>query len=140
MFLLDLSSVGVSFSCYMTGFVCNGRSALDSDDEDDEDRRGRSCTLQYQNAMVRVLTHFVAEAADPRGQLTFMLGSDWQADITGLVWDFLKVEDPQIAQLQDRRILVGLDMGMTTIQVRCMCLHACTVQYVCYNKVFQYNG
>nr|XP_046206508.1 transmembrane protein 132C [Oncorhynchus gorbuscha] len=93
------------------------RSALDSDDEDDEDRRGRSCTLQYQNAMVRVLTHFVAEAADPRGQLTFMLGSDWQMDITGLVWDFLKVEDPQIAQLQDGCILVGLDMGMTTIQV-----------------------
>uniref|UniRef100_A0A4W5P0D8 Transmembrane protein 132C n=1 Tax=Hucho hucho TaxID=62062 RepID=A0A4W5P0D8_9TELE len=93
------------------------RSARDSDDEDDEDRRGRSCTLQYQNAMVRVLTHFVAEAADPRGQLTFMLGSDWQVDITGLVWDFLKVEDPQIAQLQDGRILVGLDMGMTTIQV-----------------------
>ncbi|CAB1319692.1 unnamed protein product, partial [Coregonus sp. 'balchen'] len=92
------------------------RSARDSDDEDDEDRRGRSCTLQYQNAMVRVLTYFVAESTDPRGQLTFMLGSDWQVDITGLVWDFLKVENPQIAQLQDRRILVGLDMGMTTIQ------------------------
>ncbi|XP_014027319.2 transmembrane protein 132C isoform X2 [Salmo salar] len=93
------------------------RSARDSDDEDDEDRRGRSCTLQYQNAMVRVLTHFVAESTNPRGQLAFMLGSDWQVDITGLVWDFLKVENPQIAKLQDRRILVGLDMGMTTIQV-----------------------
>uniref|UniRef100_A0A4W5QE81 Transmembrane protein 132C n=1 Tax=Hucho hucho TaxID=62062 RepID=A0A4W5QE81_9TELE len=93
------------------------RSARDSDDEDDEDRRGRSCTLQYQNAMVRVLTQFVAESTNPRGQLAFMLGSDWQVDITGLVWDFLKVENPQIAKLQDRRILVGLDMGMTTIQV-----------------------
>lgn len=67
--------------------------------------------------MVRVLTHFVAEAADPRGQTNFMLGTDWQVDITELVWDFLKVEDSQIAQLLDRRILVGLDMGMTTIQV-----------------------
>ena len=67
--------------------------------------------------MVRVLTHFVAESADPRGQTSFMLGTDWQVDITELVWDFLKVEDPQIAQLLDRRILVGLDMGMTTIQV-----------------------
>lgn len=93
------------------------RSARDSEDEDDEDRRGRSCTLQYQHAMVRVLTHFVAESADPRGQTSFMLGTDWQVDITELVWDFLKVEDPQIAQLLDRRILVGLDMGMTTIQV-----------------------
>ena len=67
--------------------------------------------------MVRVLTHFVAESADPRGQTGFMLGSDWQVDITELVWDFLKVEDSQIAQLLDRRILVGLDVGMTTIQV-----------------------
>ncbi|KAM7391634.1 hypothetical protein PAMP_022313 [Pampus punctatissimus] len=92
------------------------RSARDSEDEDDEDRRGRSCTLQYQHAMVRVLTHFVAESADPRGQTSFMLGTDWQVDITELVWDFLKVEDPEIAQLLDRRILVGLDMGMTTIQ------------------------
>ncbi|TKS79042.1 Transmembrane protein 132C [Collichthys lucidus] len=93
------------------------RSTRDSEDEDDEDRRGRSCTLQYQHAMVRVLTHFVAESADPRGQTSFMLGTDWQVDITELVWDFLKVEDPQIAQLLDRRILVGLDVGMTTIQV-----------------------
>jgi len=46
-----------------------------------------------------------------------MLGTDWQVDITELVWDFLKVEDPHIAQLLDRRILVGLEMGMTTIQV-----------------------
>ena len=94
-----------------------GRSTRDSEDEDDEDRRGRSCTLQYQHAMVRVLTHFVAESADPRGQTSFMLGTDWQVDITELVWDFLKVEDPQIAQLLDRRILMGLDTGMTTIQV-----------------------
>lgn len=96
----------------------SSRSARDSEDDDDEDRRGRGCTLQYQNAMVRVLTHFVAEPTDPRGQLTFMLGSDWQVDITELVWDFLKVENPQIAQLQDSRVLVGLDVGMTTIQVR----------------------
>uniref|UniRef100_A0A7N8WPN6 Transmembrane protein 132C n=1 Tax=Mastacembelus armatus TaxID=205130 RepID=A0A7N8WPN6_9TELE len=93
------------------------RATRESEDEDDEDRRGRSCTLQYQHTMIRVLTHFIAESADPRGQTNFMLGSDWQVDITELVWDFLKVEDPQIAQLLDRRILVGLDMGMTTVQV-----------------------
>ncbi|XP_058493237.1 transmembrane protein 132C isoform X1 [Solea solea] len=93
------------------------RSTRDSEDEDDDDRRGRSCTLQYQRTMVRVLTYFVAESADPRGQMSFMLGSDWQVDITELVWDFLKVEDPQIAQLLDRRILMGIDTGMTTIQV-----------------------
>lgn len=70
--------------------------------------------------MIRVLTHFVAESADPRGQTYFMLGSDWQVDITDLVWDFLKVEDPQIAHLLDRKILVGLDTGITTIQVGCV--------------------
>lgn len=93
------------------------RSARDSEEEDDEDRRGRSCALQYQHAMIRVLTHFIAESADSRGQTSYMLGSDWQVDITELVWDYLKVEDPQIAQLLDRKILVGRDTGMTTIQV-----------------------
>ncbi|KAM3610408.1 uncharacterized protein V6R79_003665 [Siganus canaliculatus] len=93
------------------------RATRDSEDDDDDDRRGRSCALQYQHAMVRVLTHFVADSADPRGQTNFMLGSDWQVDITELVWDFVKVEDPQIAQLLDRRVLVGVDVGMTTIQV-----------------------
>ncbi|XP_076127404.1 transmembrane protein 132C [Alosa pseudoharengus] len=93
------------------------RSARDSDDDEEDDRRGRSCTLQYQNAMLRVLTHFVAESAEARGQLTYMLGSDWQVDITGLVWDFLKVEDPRIVCLQEGRRLVGLGAGMTGIQV-----------------------
>lgn len=90
------------------------RSARDSEEDDDEDRRGRSCALQYQHAMIRVLTHFIA---DSRGQTGFMLGSDWQVDITELVWDSLKVEDPQIARLLDTRILVGRDTGMTTVQV-----------------------
>lgn len=73
--------------------------------------------MLYQHAMIRILTHFIAESADPRGQTSFMLGSDWQVDITELVWDFLKVEDPEIARLLDKKILVGNDMGMTTIQV-----------------------
>lgn len=73
--------------------------------------------MQYQNAMVRVLTQFVAEVADMRGQMSFMLGSDWQVDITELIHDFLKVENSHIAQLLDGRVLMGLDVGMTAIQV-----------------------
>ncbi|XP_072289085.1 transmembrane protein 132C [Eucyclogobius newberryi] len=92
------------------------RTTRDSEDEEDEDRRGRSCTLQYQHALVRILTHFVAES-ETRGQSRFMLGSDWQVDITELVWDFLKVEDEHIVQLIDRRTLVGRGSGMTSIQV-----------------------
>lgn len=67
--------------------------------------------------MVRVLTQFVAEVPDTRGQTSFMLGSDWQVDITELIHDFLKVEHSHIAQLLDGRILMGLDVGMTAIQV-----------------------
>lgn len=49
--------------------------------------------LQYQYALVRVLTHFVAEPSDPGGEMVHMLGPDWQADITHLVLDQLKVKE-----------------------------------------------
>ena len=66
--------------------------------------------------MVRVLTQFVAEGPDARGPTSFMLGSDWQVDITELIRDFLKVERPHVARLHGR-VLMGLDVGMTAIQV-----------------------
>ncbi|XDV21271.1 hypothetical protein PO909_026393, partial [Leuciscus waleckii] len=89
----------------------------DSEDDEEDERKGRGCALQYQYALVRVLTHFVAEPADPGGELVHMLGSDWSADITEMVLDFLKVEDTRTARLIDGRVLVGRDLGMTTIQV-----------------------
>ncbi|XP_041504176.1 transmembrane protein 132B [Microtus oregoni] len=94
----------------------NRRPTRESDDEEDEEKKGRGCTLQYQHALVRVLTQFVAESPD-LGQLTYMLGPDWQFDITDLVTDFVKVEEPKIAQLQDGRILAGREPGITTVQV-----------------------
>uniref|UniRef100_A0A672HV66 Uncharacterized protein n=1 Tax=Salarias fasciatus TaxID=181472 RepID=A0A672HV66_SALFA len=97
--------------------VTNKRPTRDSEDDEDDDRKGKGCTLQYQYALVRVLTHFVAEPSDPGGEMVYMLGADWQADITHLVLDQLKVEDHRIARLIDGRILVGRDLGMTTIQV-----------------------
>ncbi|XP_061787689.1 transmembrane protein 132B [Nerophis lumbriciformis] len=94
------------------------RMRRDSEDEDEDEKKGgKGCTLQYQYALVRVLTHFVSEPSDPRGQMVFMLGADWQADITHLVLDQLKVEDPRIAKLIDGRVLLGRDLGITTIQV-----------------------
>lgn len=92
------------------------RPTRDSDDEDDEEKKGRGCSLQYQHATVRVLTQFVAESPD-LGQLTYMLGPDWQFDITDLVTEFMKVEEPKIAQLQDGRTLAGREPGITTVQV-----------------------
>ena len=68
--------------------------------------------------MVRVLTQFVAEVAEPGGQLAHLLGSDWQVDITELVKDFMQVEEPRIAKLQGGQVLIGQELGMTTIQVR----------------------
>ncbi|XP_044051226.1 transmembrane protein 132D isoform X2 [Siniperca chuatsi] len=97
--------------------ITNKRPTRDSEDDEDDERKGKGCTLQYQYALVRVLTHFVAEPADPGGEMVYMLGADWQADITHLVLDQLKVEDPRIARLIDGRILVGRDLGITTIQV-----------------------
>ncbi|GLD54299.1 transmembrane protein 132C-like protein [Lates japonicus] len=97
--------------------ITNKRPTRDSEDDEDDERKGKGCTLQYQYALVRVLTHFVAEPSDPGGEMVYMLGADWQADITHLVLDQLKVEDPRIARLIDGRILIGRDLGITTIQV-----------------------
>ncbi|KAF7240787.1 hypothetical protein EYD10_12655 [Varanus komodoensis] len=97
--------------------VSNKRPARDSDDEEEDERKGRGCTLQYQHAMVRVLTQFVAEPSDPGGPTAYLLGSDWQVDITELVSDFIQVEEPRIARLQDGQVLVGQELGMTTIQI-----------------------
>ncbi|XP_038619857.1 transmembrane protein 132D-like [Tachyglossus aculeatus] len=97
--------------------ISNKRPARDSDDEEEDERRGRGCALQYQRAMVRVLTQLVAEPPDPGGPLAYLLGSDWQMDITDLVNDFMQVEEPRIAQLQGGQVLTGQELGMTTIQI-----------------------
>ncbi|KAL2298270.1 hypothetical protein Nmel_015257, partial [Mimus melanotis] len=115
---IDISDTELSqIKGWRVPVVSNKRPARDSDDEDEDERRGRGCTLQYQHAMVRVLTQFVAEDSGPWGQLTYLLGPDWHFDITDLVRDFMKLEDPHIARLQEGRILVGREVGMTTMQV-----------------------
>ncbi|XP_043924275.1 transmembrane protein 132D-like [Protopterus annectens] len=95
----------------------NKRPARDSEDEEEDERKGRGCALQYQHALVRVLTQFIAEPSDPGGQLNYILGSDWHFDITEIVINFLTVEDPRIAELKNGRVLIGQEAGMTLIQV-----------------------
>lgn len=85
--------------------------------EEEEDRKGKGCMLQFQHALVRVLTHFVADQSDPREPLAYFLGEDWQVDVSRLVRYFLKVEDPRIARLQAGRVLYGRNFGVTTVQV-----------------------
>uniref|UniRef100_A0A8C4Z695 Transmembrane protein 132D n=1 Tax=Gadus morhua TaxID=8049 RepID=A0A8C4Z695_GADMO len=84
---------------------------------EEEDRKGKGCMLQFQHALVRVLTHFTAEQEDPRDPKAYFLGSDWQVDVTQLVRYFLKVEDPRVARLQAGRVLSGRDLGTTSVQV-----------------------
>ncbi|XP_045891153.1 transmembrane protein 132D [Micropterus dolomieu] len=84
---------------------------------EEDDRKGKGCMLQFQHALVRVLTYFVAEQEDPRDPKAYFLGSDWQVDVTRLVRYFMKVEDTRVARLQAGRVLSGRDLGTTTIQV-----------------------
>ncbi|XP_042525264.1 transmembrane protein 132C [Dipodomys spectabilis] len=100
--------------------VTSKRPTRDSEEEEEaeeEEQRGRGCTLQFQHATVRVLTQFVSEGAGPWGPLSYLLSPDWQLDITHLVADSLKLEAPHVATLRDGRVLVGREVGMTTIQV-----------------------
>ncbi|KAG8456001.1 hypothetical protein GDO86_001982 [Hymenochirus boettgeri] len=96
--------------------IPNKRPARDSEDEDDDDKKGRGCTLQYQHTVLRVLTQFIAEHADIAGQLSYMLGSDWQVDITDLVSEFIQMDEPRVVRLQGQ-ILIGQEVGMTTLQI-----------------------
>ncbi|KAF5893683.1 transmembrane protein, partial [Clarias magur] len=115
---IDVSDVELSqVKGWRVPIAGNKRPTRDSEDDDDDERKGKGCTLQYQYALVRVLTHFVAEPSDPADDLIHMLGPDWSADITDLVVDFLKVEDERIARLTDGSVLMGRDLGITTIQV-----------------------
>ncbi|XP_049909523.1 transmembrane protein 132C [Epinephelus moara] len=99
----------------------------DDKDGDDvaEERTESGCVAQYQSTTLRVLTHFVADNGEVRGaaeedglgQQNFLLGSDWQVEVTQLVKDFLRVEVPKVAQLLEGQVLIGLSAGITKIQV-----------------------
>uniref|UniRef100_A0A672ZLU5 Si:dkey-112m2.1 n=1 Tax=Sphaeramia orbicularis TaxID=375764 RepID=A0A672ZLU5_9TELE len=100
-----------------------------TDDKDNEeaaeDRTDSGCVAQYQSTTLRVLTHFVTDAGEVRGaaeeegpgQQNFLLGSDWQVEVTQLVKDSLKVADPRVFQLLDGQILIGQSAGTSKLQV-----------------------
>ncbi|XP_061101027.1 transmembrane protein 132C-like [Conger conger] len=75
------------------------------------------CSPVYQRSAVQVLAQFTAQSVET-GQLTYMLGSpDWFMDVTELVRDWLKVEHPMVAELDERTYLIGLQPGVTSLQV-----------------------
>lgn len=53
-------------------------------------------------------------------QLNFLLGSDWQVEVTQMVKESLKVDNPRVAQLTDGPVLMGLSPGTTKLQVVCL--------------------
>uniref|UniRef100_A0A8C3AW28 Transmembrane protein 132C n=1 Tax=Cyclopterus lumpus TaxID=8103 RepID=A0A8C3AW28_CYCLU len=103
------------------------RRVTDDKDEDDAagERKESGCVAQYQSTTLRVLTHFVADTGEVRGavdedslgQQSFLLGSDWQVEVTQLVKDFLRVEVPKVAQLLEGQVLIGVSAGITKLQV-----------------------
>ncbi|XP_058613369.1 transmembrane protein 132C isoform X2 [Onychostoma macrolepis] len=95
--------------------AANQRSG--EDDGDEGAKKDRSCGPQYQSTTVRVLTHFEAEPEEWQGQPDFLLGSDWQVDVTELVRDSLRVVDERVAKLSEEQVLVGLNTGITKVQV-----------------------
>ncbi|KAL0994595.1 hypothetical protein UPYG_G00124590 [Umbra pygmaea] len=117
---VELSDSSLSFiKGWRVPILPDRRSARDSDADDDEDDRrvSRGCTLQYQRALVKVLTQFHTTSTEGTDQVITMLGPDWQVDVTDLVQDLLKVVDPRIAELVDRTVLVGLELGSTLLKV-----------------------
>ncbi|XP_075032882.1 transmembrane protein 132D isoform X2 [Mixophyes fleayi] len=115
--LIDVSDTELNqIKGWRVPIMTNKRPARDSDDDDDDDKKGKGCTLQYQHAILRVLTQFIAESNDFVGQLTYLLGSDWQVDITDLISEFIQMDEPNVVRLKGQT-LIGQEVGMTTLQI-----------------------
>lgn len=88
------------------------------DTEEEDERKGRGCMLQYQHSLIRVLTVFTANSPDSSSPSpAYFLSSDWQVDVTRLVRYFLRVGDTSVARLQAGTVLTGKAVGVTTVQV-----------------------
>lgn len=96
------------------------RSARESDDEeeDDERRQSRGCTLQYQHATLQVFTQFHTTSSEGTDQVVTMLGPEWMVEVTDLVSDFMRIEDPRVAHLVDSNTLAGREPGTTLFKVK----------------------
>ncbi|XP_066534381.1 transmembrane protein 132C [Hoplias malabaricus] len=77
------------------------------------------CSPVYQRSTIQILAQFSAQAASPGGQPSYMLGSpDWFVDVTNLVRDWLRIDNPRVAALDKQNHLIGLEPGFTTLQVK----------------------
>lgn len=86
---------------------------------EEAERRARGCRLQYQRAGVRFLAHFVAHPLDGGRHLTYMPSSDWLLDVSHLVQEHARIQDPRVAVLEGGSVVIGREPGMTSVEVRC---------------------
>ncbi|XP_069386369.1 transmembrane protein 132C [Paralichthys olivaceus] len=74
------------------------------------------CVPVYQRSTVQVLAQFTAQ--DSRSKTVHLLNSsDWFVDVTELVLEWLRVEDPGVASLSTQNNLIGLRPGKTSLYV-----------------------
>uniref|UniRef100_A0A8B9S4P2 Transmembrane protein 132E n=1 Tax=Apteryx owenii TaxID=8824 RepID=A0A8B9S4P2_APTOW len=89
----------------------------DHEEEEEERKQSRGCALQYQHATLQVFTQFHTTSAEGTGQVVTMLGPDWLVEVTDLVSDFMRVDDPRVAHMVDSFTLAGREPGTTLFKV-----------------------
>eukprot|EP00066_Takifugu_rubripes_P021524 XP_011610790.1 PREDICTED: transmembrane protein 132C-like [Takifugu rubripes] len=76
----------------------------------------KGCVPVYQRSSIQVLTQFTAQ--DSNSRTTHLLGSpDWFVDVTELVLDLLRIEDPHVASFGPQKHIIGLQPGKTSLHV-----------------------
>uniref|UniRef100_UPI00358ED035 transmembrane protein 132E-like n=1 Tax=Myxine glutinosa TaxID=7769 RepID=UPI00358ED035 len=75
------------------------------------------CKVVSQNAQVRIVTKFILKDVITQDQWTPMFGHDWLVDVSDLVVREVKARDPDVAQVHDGNLVVGLSPGNTSIEV-----------------------
>ncbi|ETE69348.1 Transmembrane protein, partial [Ophiophagus hannah] len=95
------------------------RSIRESDDEEEEEerRQSRGCTLQYQHSTLQVFTQFHTTSSEGTDQVVTMLGPEWMVEVTDLVSDFMKVDNPRVAHMVNSKTLAGREPGATLFKV-----------------------
>lgn len=65
---------------------------------------------------MQVLTQFTAQGSN--GRTAHLLGSpDWFVDVTELVLNQLRIEDPRVASFGPQKTIMGLQPGKTSAHV-----------------------
>ncbi|XP_072239817.1 transmembrane protein 132C [Leuresthes tenuis] len=70
----------------------------------------------YQRSSLQILTQFTAKDSHGR-TIQLLRTSDWFVDVTELVHNWLRVDDPQVALLGPQNTLIGLQPGKTSLHV-----------------------